>query len=183
MSRKTELLKVLNEFYSEYDFACEISRDKFLKTLAPGASVPQYGKLHTEEDRARFNQKAEEYRSKVKAIFDGARADEKKRFAATPSGEAANAIAVISARDKLTENEVSALMERFSDNPMTLSTIADIARKKGVKLVQGYHLDERLDAIDQTEHNVNAALSLEGLKGGKMYHWMLENDINDNFVD
>lgn len=181
MGTKTKLCNLMTELRREYDDACAQSRDNYLSTLAPGAIVPKHGQLYSEADKAAFNKKIEKYKSEAKAVFDAARRTERVRFAATPSAEAVNAVAVLAARDKVSNEEVDALMERFSDNKMTQATIADIAKQKGVRVTGFVPLKDRLHAIDDAERNVDHALSISGLEKGGLFRYMVDNDLADVF--
>lgn len=131
---RSEVMALQKEFAAAFHNAADMSRVEAMRTLKPGEPAPSNNKIYGDHNRNAFEAKAAALREKGHKIVNDARKEVGKAMSAAPSPEAINSVGMLKMRDKLTADEVTAIVDRYGDNYMTYQTIKDIAKKSGFYL-------------------------------------------------
>ncbi len=133
-----ELKAITREYNRMFRTLSEDEYNEKLLALKPGENAPVKGKL-TGARRERMEQKAAECRSKAADILNRELAAVNKKITAAPSTEAVNTITLLNMRDEktITPELVYTLLDEYGDNVQSYEAIKDIAKRKGVKGLDG----------------------------------------------
>lgn len=162
-----ELKKIMNEYRDTYRVMCDASRDRLMKSAAPGSKVPESGKLYGEDMTAEFSARCQDYRSRVRAITGARAADLKRKLTEAPSSEALGAVTLLSMRKDVTREEIEDLLERYGDNPQAYKTITSIAKDHEMHGFYPHPAETELRAVEDLEHSMTKIFSAYEAERGR----------------
>jgi hypothetical protein len=154
-----ELKKIMNDFNETYKRVCAQSRDEYIKSLGPGAMIPNDGpRIYTENGKNFFTEECRKYKAKAHEIIDAQINDLKNKITEAPSTEAVNSITLLKLRDSVTEKEISDLMERYGDNVQAYKALNSIAYAHDIKSFGDHPLCDRLDNVEALSASIDKTL-------------------------
>lgn len=155
-----ELKEILSQYVSKYKVACDLSRENYLKTLSPGARVPEHDKLYTQADRDAFEAECCGLREKASKITEDLCKDLRAKSTEAPSTEAVNTITLLGARKNVTESEIRDLINQYgADCPQAWRAIKDIADSHDIHVIGNHPVDGQLKAIEDVGSSIYHAMS------------------------
>lgn len=162
-----DLKSVMSQFRDAYKSMSDASRLEYIKTLAPGASVPEEGRIYGDDKRAEFESLCQGYRAKVNDIIQGAIKDLKTKVTESPSSDAVNTITLLNLRTDITPEEIEDLISRYGDNVQAYKAITSVAIEKGVKGFDTVHpveieIRDAEDLESAIERSLNIASATSG---------------------
>lgn len=143
-----DLKSVLSSFRSSYKMACESSRVEYIKTLSPGARLPEAGKIYGNDAREEFKSLCRGYQQRVCEISEKYVDELKEEATTAPSTDAVNSITLLSLRNNISENEVRDLLDRYGDNVQAYKAIKSIAVEKGIRVFNDHPIDAEIADVE-----------------------------------
>lgn len=128
-SRSTELKTILNDFAKEYTARSEASYNNYIKTLAPGSTLPPKGGFFGKADKMAFSVEAENLKLKAYGIIDDEIAELKAKQTATPTDDDVRTLSLLNMRTTIGREELNNYADRFAGSEICYRTLQDIARK------------------------------------------------------
>jgi hypothetical protein len=163
-----DLKKIIRDYQEGYIKACAASRDAYMKTLAPGAAVPQEGRIYRQTEKDEFKSKCNGYKALANAALDGLLNTLGDAVTAAPSTDAVNAITLLSMRANADKKDFERLLTKYGENVQAYKTIVSIAHDRGVDEYPRMHPEEAtLDSIENLRATLNSALTLENAEAGR----------------
>ena len=102
--------------------------------LKPGETIPKDGVIYGSAEIDAFRSLCMGYQEKIRKTLDDAIDGLKGEMTAAPEEEAVRTITLLQTRDKVGEDEISALLEKYGDNVQAHRAIADIAARQEPKV-------------------------------------------------
>lgn len=161
-----ELKKLVKEFNEGFKTGTERSREAYVRTLAPGATVPAGGKFYDQASRDEFSSKCQGLREKARDILDGQLTEIRKQATAAPSADAVNSIQMLSMRKNITAKEVDDLLQTYGDNPMAYRTITDIAHDHGLYGWDKHPIEDQLEQVEYISRSFESAFTTPSAERG-----------------
>ncbi len=180
----TQLKSIISEFRDGYDQICRSSREAYLKTLAPGATVPKEGLIHTTAGHEEFKAMAQKLREKADAIMEEALSSLREKMTAAPSTEAVNTLSVLNLRDDVTEDEIDSLLAKFSDSPQAWQSVLSIAKRAGFRDFLNHPVFDQLRKVEDLQKSLDSALTASSAMTGRATNGflaLLEMQVDDTF--
>ena len=173
---KKQLEQIFKDFVRDYAQYSSVSRDAYMRTLQPGATVPEENQIFGDMV-AEFEAKAAEYRQKADAILDAKIDEVIAEKTASPSNEAVNVITLLDARNNVTEEDIKDVLDTYGDNYQVYRSLQDIAHKIGKDFTNDHPLAEKELVLKQIKRDVDSYLTYEGIKrrGENFLSFLLEN--------
>ena len=157
---KEQLKQITAQYQQTHDALCEQSRKEYMNSLPPGSSIPEPGRFYTDEARAQFAKECHELRAKKDEILGGVLEEINGKITAPPSTDAVNTVALLNARENVSEDEYDALLTKYKDDVPAYRAIKDSAVKHGYRGVFKEHpLDEYAQRIDIVNNSMNSLLT------------------------
>lgn len=155
-----ELKKIMSDFNETYKAICAKSREDYIKSLGPGAMIPNNGPMiYTEDGKNYFTEECRKYKAKAHEILDTHVRDLKNKITEAPSTDAVNSITLLKLRDSITEKEISDLMERYGDNVQAYNAIKSIAYAHNIKSFGDHPLNARLENVEALTENIDKTIA------------------------
>ena len=132
-----EVSDALQRFERRADEIAARSQYEARANLNPGDKVSRYGRRETPTQEGRdaiAALQSETYRE-LSGIFDRAQSMVDSELAEPPSQDAVNSIGALKLRTRVTQQDVSALLKKYGGNYQARAAIEDVAREKGVMVV------------------------------------------------
>lgn len=161
-----DLKKIIRDYQEGYNNACAASRDAYMKTLAPGAVVPQGGRLYQQTEKDAFRSKCSGYKALANAALDGLVSSLGSAVTAAPSTEAVNSITLLSMRANAEKKDFDRLLSAYGENVQAYKTIVSIAHDRGFEYPRTHPEEETLDGIEHLRTTLNSVLTLENAETG-----------------
>lgn len=162
-----DLKKIIRDYQEGYNNACAASRDAYMKTLAPGASVPQAGRIYRQTEKDEFKSKCNGYKALANAALDGLVSSLGSAVTAAPSTEAVNSITLLSMRANAEKKDFDRLLSAYGENVQAYKTIVSIAHDRGFEYPRTHPEEATLDGIESLRTTLNSALTLENAEAGR----------------
>lgn len=153
-----KLKKEFRRYSDEYSRLSKLAKDEYVKTLKPGARVPEKVEL-SGEYRNRFEDLVTEIKSNVSGILKPIKKELEDSISEAPSQEALNTIMLLGTRKNINKEELNQIVNRYGDNVQAYNAIKDIAKEHDVYL-GNHQVNEDLDYIESIN---NAALRMSVL--------------------
>lgn len=162
-----DLKKIIRDYQEGYEKACAASREAYMKTLAPGATVPQAGRIYQQADKEAFKSKCNGYKALANAALDGLVSSLGDAVTSAPSTDAVNAITLLSLQKNATKKDVARLLNTYGNNVQAYKTIVSIAHERGIDEYPRTHPEEAtLDNIEKLRDTLNSTLTLHNAEMG-----------------
>lgn len=178
-----ELKKIMSDFNNAYKTMCAQSRDDYIKTLNPGAPLPQEGALYTEDMKQKFSDECLKYRHKAHEIIDQHINELKKKATDAPSTEAVNSISLLKLRDSITEKEISEMLERYGDNVQAYRAINSIAYAHDIKSFDDHPISEHLERVEALSSSIDKVIAPWNKNISDAYIGFVSMDIDSVFPE
>lgn len=134
MSTNNEALKaIFKNWADDYNQTCSESRDAYIKTLAPGATMPPAGTIYGAANKEAFSNRCTEYRAKAAEILNNEITKANAAISKEPTAEAVNMCQLLQMRKSTNPDEYNTLLEKYSDTPAVYETVRSIAHENGIK--------------------------------------------------
>ena len=163
-----DLKKIIRDYQEGYNLACAASRDAYMKTLAPGATVPKAGRIYRQTEKDDFRSKCNGYKALANAALDGLLSSLGDTVTAAPSTDAVNAITLLSLQKNAGKKDIARLLDAYGKNVQAYKTIVSIAHERGIDEYPRMHPEEAtLENIEKLRDTLNSALTLENAEAGR----------------
>ena len=163
---KQELKTIVSQFADGYKMTAKASRDAYLKTLAPGARVPEDGRIFGDDKRSEFESACKGYRERVHSVISEYLEELHKQETEAPSPEAVNSITLLNMRQNITEEEVGRLLEKYGENAQAYKAIVDIAGAHDLHIWGAHPVSAQIEGAEALEKELSREISLTSAEGG-----------------
>ena len=162
-----DLKSIMSQFRDSYKSMSDASRLEYIKTLAPGANVPEEGRIYGDDRRAEFESMCQGYRAKVSDFIQGAIKDLKNKVTESPSPDAVNTITLLNLRSDVTPEEIDDLIDRYGDNVQAYKAIVSIANEKKIKGLDVIHpIEIEIRDAEDLESAIERSLNIASATSG-----------------
>ena len=163
---KEKLKQLVGDFSNDFRKACDKSREEYMKTLAPGQTVPKAGQLYTKEARDAFANKCNGYRQQATSIFDEAAEKLDAEITKPPTNDEVNTVTMLKMRSSLSASEADSLLTSNRGNVQTYRAIKDIAAEHGHKGFRDHPVDQAAANLKDLQSNVMSYFSVQSAEKG-----------------
>lgn len=156
---KDELFRLYDEYLESYLIASDIAYDIKLRGLKAGEVAPKKSGLYFDDNRQRFNEKAEDLKAKALKIINKALDEIVKFKTAAPSTDAVNYLTLLKSKTKITEEELNNALTTYGENYAVCKAFFDLAEERKIYGIV-YNLD--VDKIEEVLKNILASVNKWG---------------------
>ena len=189
MNENKMIKDILSKFKDTRESYNRRSRAAYMETLKPGERTPAEGHIYGDKYLDEYRAECVKYRQQLLDIIGGAADELRKKTTEAPSPDATNAITLFAMRDRVTADEVDAMMQRYGDNVLCYHFINQVARRSKIYNYDDNPVDTQLRRIDELSASVDRMLSgqinaLDPSPIGDGELWVLEAfSVNTAFPD
>lgn len=168
---KESLKMILRNNMERYNELAEQSRNEVLSELAPGATAPSTGKLHTDMSRRMMASFAKTSKEKAFELIDKEIDKTNRAIAAAPSTEAINTLTALSLSKSKDKRDYEAIYSTYGSNPQTARALNSIAKENEVAFFcepAEFHKLDELQSCRRTFESVLDPNNIENMSAGRV---------------
>ena len=157
-----KLKGLADEYRQEYNRLHKASYDHYLKGMKPGEVIPANKAFYDQVYEGTFYTVCTDLKEKASGLIAGALKDLKTKANAAPTPEALATVQMVAMRKNITERDINRLMEAYGDNPITYTTLKDIAAQHDIHSYSDSPVDglfEQLNELENLQAQVERAFS------------------------
>lgn len=163
--------ELLGYYVSSYKQLKDAAKERFIKSMMAdgmkGARIPDDIPL-TDEIKDEWFDIVETIRNEINGIIELRFNTLKKAMTDAPSTEALNSIMLLNMRKNVTEQDVTALIERYGNNPQCYYALRDIAQQHEVYWQGSNGIIEQYENLKIFEENIQKISANNVLSDGLM---------------
>ena len=142
-----------DEYQQEYDKLHQASYNHFLKSMKPGQVIPQNKAFYDSVYEGSFHSLCADLQTRARMYISDALQDLNRQANEAPTQEALTAVQMVAMRKNITERDIYRLIDAYGSNPMTYTTIQDIAAQHDIHGFENSPVYEQIEELEalQTE--------------------------------
>ena len=148
-----------DEYRREYDHLHQASYNHYLKGMKPGETIPAGKAFYDNVHEGSFHTVCTDLREKAGRYIADALKDLKAQAAEAPTPEALAAVQMVAMRKNITEQDINRLMEAYGSNPITYTTLQDIAAQHDIHGYNNSPIYEQIDELEYLQTQTDKAFS------------------------